>query len=79
MTSPSLCVGYALTTSCTVGAEEFHIESSGNIPEGKAMLRYAFEPTGKPDIAEGKGTPGCGQSYLIGLLPVIQSAAGLRR
>jgi arylsulfatase A-like enzyme len=47
-----------------VGAEQFHIESIGNIPEGKAMLRYAFRPTGKPDIAEGKGTPGRGQLFI---------------
>jgi arylsulfatase len=47
-----------------VGAEEFHIESSGNIPEGKGKLRYAFQPTGKPDIAEGKGTPGRGQLFI---------------
>jgi arylsulfatase len=41
-----------------VGAQEFHVESSDSVPEGKSTLRYEFEPTGKPDIAHGKGTPG---------------------
>ena len=41
-----------------VGAEEFHLESSEDVPEGKVKLRYEFEPTGKPDIAKGKGAPG---------------------
>jgi arylsulfatase A-like enzyme len=47
-----------------VGAQEFHVVSGDNVPEGKANLRYAFEPTGKPDIAEGKGTPGRGQLFI---------------
>lgn len=41
-----------------VGAEEFHIESAQEIPEGKAELGYDFELTGKPDIARGRGAPG---------------------
>jgi arylsulfatase len=47
-----------------VGAEEFHIESSERVPEGKATLRYEFEPTGKPEIAKGKGTPGHGKLFI---------------
>jgi arylsulfatase len=47
-----------------VGAQEFHVESGESVPEGKSTLRYAFEPTGKPDIAHGKGTPGHGRLYI---------------
>jgi hypothetical protein len=47
-----------------VGAQEFHVESGENLPEGKAKLRYEFEPTGKPDLAKGKGTPGHAQLYI---------------
>ena len=47
-----------------VGAQEFHVESSEPVPEGKSKLRYEFEPTGKPDIAKGKGSPGRGQLYI---------------
>jgi hypothetical protein len=44
-----------------VGAQEFQVESSEPLPEGKSTLRYEFEPTGKPDIARGRGTPGRGR------------------
>jgi arylsulfatase len=47
-----------------VGAQEFHVESGVNVPEGKSRLRYEFEPTGKPDIAKGKGAPGRAQLYI---------------
>ena len=47
-----------------VGAQEFHIESKESVPEGKSSLRYEFEPTGKPDIAKGKGTPGIGRLFI---------------
>jgi len=47
-----------------VGAEEFRVESNERVPEGKATLRYEFEPTGKPDIAKGKGTPGRAKLYI---------------
>ena len=47
-----------------VGVEEFHIASNEAVPEGKVTLRYTFEPTGKPDLAHGKGTPGRGQLFL---------------
>ena len=51
-----------------VGAQEFHVESGETVPEGKCALRYEFEPTGKPDIAKGKGTPGRAQLYINGKL-----------
>ena len=47
-----------------VGAQEFHVESNDSVPEGKSKLRYEFEPTGKPDIAKGKGAPGRAQLYI---------------
>jgi arylsulfatase len=47
-----------------VGAQEFRVASSEPVPEGKSQLRYEFEPTGKPDIAKGKGSPGRAQLYI---------------
>ena len=48
-----------------VGAEEFHVASRPReVPEGKVALRYEFEPTGKPDVAKGKGSPGKAQLYI---------------
>jgi arylsulfatase len=47
-----------------VGAEQFHVESNAAVPEGKVRLRYQFEPTGKPDLAKGKGSPGKAQLYI---------------
>ena len=38
-----------------VGAEEFHVASDVDVPEGKASLRYEFEKTGEPDFKTGKG------------------------
>ncbi len=51
-----------------VGAEEFHVESKVETPEGKVKLRFEFEPTGKPDIAKGYGAPGRAQLYIAGAL-----------
>ena len=47
-----------------VGAQEFQISSNQNVPEGAVEFRYEFEPTGKADLAHGKGTPGKGQIYI---------------
>jgi len=51
-----------------VGAQELHFQSGDTVPEGKSMLRYEFEPTGKPDLAKGKGAPGRAQLYIDGKL-----------
>jgi len=51
-----------------VGAEEFHVESNDEVPGGKVELRFEFEPTGQPDIANGKGAPGRAQLYINGKL-----------
>jgi arylsulfatase len=46
----------------------YRVESSVDVPEGRHKLRYEFEPTGKPDVAHGKGTPGRAQLYIDGKL-----------
>ncbi|MBU8895854.1 arylsulfatase [Corallococcus sp. H22C18031201] len=55
-----------------VGEREFHLESAVEVPRGHAELRFEFEPTGKPDLAQGRGTPGRGRLYINGDL-VAQS------
>jgi arylsulfatase len=47
-----------------VGAEEFHLVSKIDVPEGKVSLRYEFEATGKPDLKKGRGSPGKAQLYI---------------
>jgi arylsulfatase len=42
----------------------YHVESTVPVPEGRHELRFEFEVTGKPDIANGKGAPGIGQLYI---------------
>ena len=36
------------------------------VPAGKHELRFEFEPTGEPDIAQGQGQPGRLQLYVDG-------------
>ena len=47
-----------------LGHDKFWLHSNEAIPEGEVELRYEFEPTGKPDIAQGKGVPARGQLYI---------------
>src|SRR4029078_9031910 len=47
-----------------VGAKEFLVSSMKTVPEGAVELRFEFEPTGKPDVLKGKGTPGRAQLYI---------------
>jgi arylsulfatase len=47
-----------------VGSREYHIESRERLPAGRVTLRYQFEPTDRPDVAHGRGTPGRGRLYL---------------
>jgi arylsulfatase len=49
-----------------VAAERFSVESKGALPSGKLSLCYEFEPTGEPDIARGRGSPGKAQLYVNG-------------
>ncbi len=51
-----------------VGAHELHVESGSSLPQGEHEVRFEFEPTGRPDIAHGKGAPGKGQLYVDGQL-----------
>jgi arylsulfatase len=47
-----------------LGRDRFWLKSDAVVPEGEVELRYEFEPTGKPDIAQGKGVPARGQLYI---------------
>jgi arylsulfatase A-like enzyme len=47
-------------------AQEFLVSSEDDVPEGAVELRFEFAPTGKPDLANGKGTPGRVQLYING-------------
>jgi arylsulfatase A-like enzyme len=51
-----------------VGADEYSVASTEEVPDGRVQLRFEFEPTGKPDLAKGKGTPGRAQLYINGKL-----------
>jgi arylsulfatase len=44
------------------------VESDQVLQPGKHELRFEFEPTGKPDMAQGKGAPGRLQLYVDGTL-----------
>jgi hypothetical protein len=51
-----------------VARDYLHVESDDQVPAGRHELRYEFEVTGPPDIANGKGTPGRAQLYIDGRL-----------
>ena len=52
-----------------VGLDRFEVlAQEDGITEGRHALRYEFEPTGAPDIPNGKGAPGRGQLYVDGKL-----------
>jgi arylsulfatase len=44
----------------------FEVESQADVPTGRQRLRFEFEPTGPPDLANGKGAPGRLQLYVDG-------------
>jgi arylsulfatase len=46
----------------------YQLSSPDPVPEGRHQLRFEFEPTGKPDFAQGKGAPGRAQLYIDGRL-----------
>jgi arylsulfatase len=46
----------------------FEVASQDALPAGRHVLRFEFEPTGKPDFAVGKGAPGRLQLYVDGKL-----------
>ena len=47
-----------------VARDYLQVESKEPVPEGQHQLRFEFEVTGEPDIANGKGTPGRAQLYI---------------
>jgi len=51
-----------------VGRELMHVESGSDVSAGRHLLRFEFEPTGKPDVAKGHGSPGRLQLYIDGEL-----------
>jgi arylsulfatase len=51
-----------------VALEYPSVMSSEDVPEGRHDLRFEFEVTGPPDIANGKGSPGIAQLYVDGAL-----------
>jgi arylsulfatase len=59
-----------------LGVRRFQVSSSIPVPEGKHEFRFEFEPTDRPDVAHGKGSPGKAQLYIDdklageGMLPV---------
>jgi arylsulfatase len=51
-----------------LGKRLFRVKSPDPLPSGDLSVRYEFEPTGQPDFAVGKGSPGRGQLYVNGEL-----------
>ena len=51
-----------------VGLDHFEMRAGDGLAEGRHALRYEFEPTGEPDLANGKGVPGRAQLYIDGEL-----------
>jgi len=51
-----------------VGRQLLGVESEDTVPAGKQQLRFEFEPTGPPDMPNGKGSPGRLQLYIDGSL-----------
>ena len=51
-----------------VGRDEFKVTSPDPVAEGRHLIRYEFEPTGEPDLRNGKGVPGRAQLYFDGKL-----------
>jgi arylsulfatase A-like enzyme len=48
------------------GKEVFRVTTPEPVPSGRVALRYEFEPTGEPDLTQGRGTPGRSQLYIDG-------------
>jgi arylsulfatase len=51
-----------------VARDYLHVTSTEPVGAGRHQLRYEFEVTGPPDIANGKGSPGRAQLYIDGKL-----------
>ena len=46
------------------GRDRFEVTSEDGLPTGRHRLRFEFEPTGKPDIPNGRGAPGRFELYV---------------
>ena len=46
----------------------YKVSSPDSLPAGRHQLRFEFEPTGKPDLPNGRGAPGHAQLYVDGQL-----------
>jgi arylsulfatase len=51
-----------------VGRDRFDVVSPEPMIPGRHAVRFEFEPTGKPDIRNGRGAPGRGELYVDGVL-----------
>jgi hypothetical protein len=51
-----------------VGRSLHHVVSPEPLSPGDHLLRFEFEPTGEPDLAQGRGAPGRLQLYVDGAL-----------
>jgi arylsulfatase len=51
-----------------VARETYSVSAPDPLPAGRHQLRFEFEPTGKPDLTQGKGAPGRAQLYIDGNL-----------
>jgi arylsulfatase A-like enzyme len=51
-----------------VSRDVFTVSTKDPVPAGRRVLRFEFEPTGPPDFANGKGSPGLFQLYVDGHL-----------
>jgi arylsulfatase len=57
-----------------VSRDIFRVSSSEPVPVGEHELRFEFEPTGKPDLPNGRGAPGHLQLYIDGKLTGTEDA-----
>jgi hypothetical protein len=74
-TAPSIsrCSGTAPSTTtvggrCARGRTMYQVPAPDTLPSGRHQLCFEFGPTGKPDITQGKGSPGRAQLYIDGKL-----------
>jgi arylsulfatase len=51
-----------------VSRQIYRVSGPDLLPAGRHQLRFEFQPTGKPDFAQGKGAPGLAQLYVDGQL-----------
>ncbi|MDF2901790.1 MAG: arylsulfatase family protein, partial [Phenylobacterium sp.] len=49
-----------------VADQRFTVQADSAVPEGEHVLSFEFTPTGKPDIAKGKGAPAAIKLYVDG-------------